>query len=159
MNHRLLPAAMALLAPLWTLVAHAEPLTVSGAWVREGPPTTAVLAAYMQIDNPGAQDQILVGASSPQFETAEIHRTEIADGVARMVQQERLTIPAGGGVTLEPGGLHLMLIQSLQPLAQGDRVTIRLRLENGTEIPVDAEVRKAEAAAMDHDHSHDHHHH
>jgi periplasmic copper chaperone A len=160
MNHRLLSAAaLALLTPLWTLTALADPLTVSGAWVREGPPTTAVLAAYMQIDNTSAQDQTLVGASSPQFETVEIHRTEIVDGVARMLQQERLVIPAGGGVTLEPGGLHLMLIQSQQPLAQGDQVTIRLRLDDGTEIPVDAEVRKAEAEGMDHDHDHHNHHH
>lgn len=158
MNHRSLSAAtLAFLAPLCTLGAHAGPLTVSGAWVREGPPTTAVLAAYMQIDNGGAQDRTLVGASSPQFETVEIHRTEIVDGVARMLPQERLVIPAGGGVTLEPGGLHLMLIQSRQPLTQGDQVTIRLRLEDGTEVPVEAAVRKAEAMGMDHDHSHHHH--
>lgn len=156
MNLRSLTAALALIAPL---SAQAEPLTVSGAWVREGPPTTAVLAAYMQIDNPGAQDRTLVGASSPQFETVEIHRTELTDGVARMIQQERLVIPAGGGVTLEPGGLHLMLIQSRQPLAQGDMVSIRLRLEDGTEMPVDAEVRKAGSAGMDHDHAHGHEHH
>lgn len=158
MKLRSFAAALTLIAPLW---AHAEPLTVSGAWVREGPPTTAVLAAYMQIDNPGAQDLTLVGASSAQFETVEIHRTEVVDGVARMIQQERLTVPAGGGVSLEPGGLHLMLIQSRQPLTQGDVVDIRLRLEDGTEIPVGAEVRKADAAGMDHshDHGHDHHHH
>lgn len=158
MNHRSLSAAtLALIAPLWAIGAHAEPLTVSGAWVREGPPTTAVLAAYMQIDNGGVQDRTLVGASSPQFETVEIHRTEIVDGVARMLPQERLVIPVGGGVTLEPGGLHLMLIQSRQPLTQGDRVTIRLRLDDGSEIPVEAEVRKAEAMGMDHDHGHHHH--
>lgn len=158
MKLRSLAAALALTAPLW---AHAEPLTVSGAWVREGPPTTAVLAAYMRIDNPGTQDRTLIGASSAQFETVEIHRTEIVDGVARMIQQDRLTVPAGGSVSLEPGGLHLMLIQSRQPLTQGDVVDIRLRLEDGTEMPVGAEVRKAEAAGMDHshDHGHDHHHH
>lgn len=158
MKLRPLAAALALTVPLW---AHAEPLTVSGAWVREGPPTTAVLAAYMRIDNPGTQDRTLIGASSAQFETVEIHRTEIVDGVARMIQQDRLTVPAGGSVSLEPGGLHLMLIQSRQPLAQGDVVDIRLRLEDGTEMPVGAEVRKAEAAGMDHshDHGHDHHHH
>jgi periplasmic copper chaperone A len=160
MNHRLFSAAaLALLAPLWTLTAHAEPLSVSGAWVREGPPTTAVLAAYMQIDNPDAQDQTLVGATSPQFETVEIHRTEIVDGVARMLPQERLVIPAGGGVTLEPGGLHLMLIQSRQPLVQGDRVAIRLRLDDGTEVAVEADVRKVESIDMDHAHDHHQHHH
>jgi copper(I)-binding protein len=161
MMHRLPTAAvLALLAPLWASSACADPLTVSGAWVREGPPNTAVLAAYMQIGNGGAQDRTLVGAASPQFETVEIHRTEIVDGMARMVPQERLVIPAGGGVTLEPGGLHLMLIQSRQPLSQGDRVSIRLRLDDGTEVPVEAEVRKAEAeaAGMGHEH-HDHQHH
>ena len=69
----------------------------------------------MQIANPGPKI-IIVGASSPQFEMVEIHRTEIVDGMARMIPQDRLPVPAGGSVTLEPGGLHLMLIQAKQPL-------------------------------------------
>ncbi|MFN2308862.1 MAG: copper chaperone PCu(A)C [Gammaproteobacteria bacterium] len=157
-RHLLTAAALALLGPLWILSAHAEPLTVSGAWVREGPPTTQVLAAYMQIDNPGTQDLALIGVSSPQFDSVEIHQTRVVDGLARMLPQERLAIPAGGGVTLEPGGLHMMLIQARHPLSAGDRVMLQLRLEDGTQVPVDAEVRRDAVAAPEHDHSQHHHH-
>jgi hypothetical protein len=145
-----------LLALAGTL-AQAETLNVSDAWVRQGPPTAQVLGAYMTLANPGAQEIAITSASSPQFETVEIHRTEIVDGMARMIPQERLAIPAGGRVALEPGGLHLMLINAKQPLAADATVRIELRLEGGGSVTVAAPVR-ADAGMHDGmDHSHHHH--
>ncbi len=155
MNRRSLFAlAFALCCSLSAAIAQADVLNVSNAWVREAPPTSQVLAAYLQIDNPGTQDIAINGASSPQFETVEIHRTEIVDGVARMIAQEQLVIPAGGSVTFEPGGLHFMLIQSLKPLQRGDHVMIQLRLSTGDNLQVHAEVRPGMDAEMDHSHHH-----
>lgn len=149
--------AFALFCSVWAATAQADELTVSGAWVREGPPTTQVLAGYARITNPGTQDITIVGARSPQFDTVEIHRTEIVDGMARMLAQPQLVIPAGGNVALEPGGLHLMLIQAQKPLVSGDRVEIQLQLNNGTQLRVDAEVRPDPDAGAGMDHSHHHH--
>lgn len=134
--------------------ARAEQLSISDAWVREAPPTSQVLAAYLHIDNPGAKDVAIVGASSPQFATVELHRTEIVDGIARMVAQPRLVIPATGRVSLEPGGLHLMLIQSLKPLQRGDQVEIEFQLDSGATLKHQAEVRPGMDDAMDHSHHH-----
>ena len=149
--------AFTIFCSIWAATAQADELTVSGAWVREGPPTTQVLAAYAQIANPGTQEITIVGASSPQFEMVEIHRTEIVDGMARMIAQPQLVVPAGGNVTFEPGGLHLMLIQAQKPLVSGDHVEINLQLNTGTQLRVDAEVRPDPDANMGMDHSHHHH--
>ena len=154
-RHPLLALAFALSFAAAPLQA-AEPLNVSSAWVREGPPNTAVLAAYMRIENPGATDIAIVAASSPQFERVEIHRTEIRDGIARMLQQDRLVVPAGGSVELEPGGLHLMLIQAVQPLARGAQVEIDLQLNDGGRQQIGAEVRPSTDDGMDHSHHHHH---
>lgn len=158
MNHRLLLSACTLLGALVSQPLIAETLNVSNAWVRQGPPTAQVLAAYMTLENPGAQDIAVTGASSPQFETVEIHRTEIVDGMARMIPQERLTIPAGGSVTLEPGGLHLMLINAKQPLAADATVHIELRFDGGGSLSVDAPVRADAGMHEGMDHSHHSHH-
>lgn len=146
--------ALTLCASIASAAGRAEQLTVSDAWVREAPPTSQVLAAYLHIANPGAEDVVLVGANSPQFETVELHRTELVDGVARMIAQPRLTIPAGGTVIFEPGGLHLMLIQSLTPLQRGDRVEIEFQLGSGKTLKLQAEVRPGMNDAMDHSHHH-----
>lgn len=142
MNRRSLFAlALTLFGTTWAVSAHTDTLNISDAWVREAPPTSAVNAAYMQIANPGAKELAIAGASSPQFESAEIHRTEIVDGMARMLPQKRLAVPAGGSVTLAPKGLHLMLIQAKQPLRVGDHVEIHLQMEDGGDVKIDAEVR------------------
>ena len=151
MNRHLFPVLLlSLFGSVCIGAAHAETLNVTEAWVREAPPTSAVNAAYMHIANPDKKDQVITGASSPQFDTVEIHRTEIVDGMARMLPQERLAIPANGNVSLEPNGLHLMLIQAKQPVKAGDHVEINLRLDGGATQQIDAEVRPGMAEGMDH---------
>lgn len=159
MNRRLFLSLCTALIALAGSPARAETLNVSDAWVRQGPPTAQVLAAYMTLENPGTQEIAIIGAGSPQFETVEIHRTEIVDGMARMIPQERLAIPAGGNVALEPNGLHLMLINAKQPLAAGAVVRIELRLEGGGSVTVDAPVRADAGMPEGMDHSQHQHHH
>lgn len=158
MNRRLFLCTCSLLAALAIAPAQAEILNVGNAWVRQGPPTAQVLAAYMTLENPGTRDIAVIGASSPQFETVEIHRTEIVDGMARMIPQERLTIPAGGSVVLEPGGLHLMLINARQPLPADATVQIELHLDAGGSLKVDAPVRADAGMHEGMDHRHHNHH-
>ena len=157
MNRRLFLSLCSVLAALAAFPALAESLNISNAWVRQGPPTAQVLAAYMTLENPGTQAVAIIGAGSPQFETVEIHRTEIVDGMARMIPQERLNIPAGGRVALEPGGLHLMLINAKQPLAADATVRIELRIEGGDSLTVDAPVRADAGMHEGMDHSQHHH--
>lgn len=157
MNRNIRAALAFGLCLLTTPLSAAEALRISGAWVREGPPNAAVLAAYMRIENRTASDAVVVGADSPQFQRVEIHRTEVRDGIARMLPQERLSIPAGAAVELQPGGLHLMLMQPAERLESGAKVEIELRLEGGGRQQVAAEVRPAaNSSGMDHS-QHQHH--
>lgn len=163
MNLRLINPRLAITLFCATLLhsgfAAAETLVISDAWIREAPPTATVLAGYMRIDNPGAQEQTITGVTSPRFERIEMHRTEVVDGVARMLPQEQLVVPAGGSLTLEPGGLHLMLIGPTEPVAAGDTVTLRLQLgDDGNCAWAEASVKRGDdAGGMDHSQHHHHH--
>jgi periplasmic copper chaperone A len=112
-------------------VLAAPSMDVTGGWIREAPPTSRVLAAYMQINNLTDTDFTVTGISSPDFGAAELHRTDIESGVARMSPVPELTIPAAGSVQLEPGGLHLMLFDPVRSLQQGDSVTLVLHRSDG----------------------------
>lgn len=57
-----------------------------------------------------------------------------------MVHIDRLDIPAGGSVTLEPGGYHVMLIDLAGPLAEGTELTITLTFERAGDLEVTAIV-------------------
>jgi copper(I)-binding protein len=138
--------SVAVLLGGWILLAIAgtalatQTMDVTGGWVREAPPTSRVLAAYMQIINLTDTDLTITDISSPDFDSAELHRTVVESGVARMLPVPELTIPAAGSVLLEPGGLHLMLFEPAHPLVQGDTVTLVLRCSDGISLTLSVPV-------------------
>ena len=61
-------------------------------------------AGYLVISNEGSRDDRLIGIETPIAAVAELHMTEHgSDGVARMIRQDGIDIPAGEIVALEPG--------------------------------------------------------
>ena len=52
----------------------------------------------------------------------------------RMEQVTHIAIEANTSVTLQPGGLHLMLFDPLQPLLVGESVNVSLSFSNGQQL-------------------------
>jgi len=137
------PIFAALLLSLFSSLAAADStLLVEDAWVREAPPGARMLAAYMTLKNPTAQDLVLTGVDSPAFNHVMLHKSEVVDGVARMLHQDSILIPAGGNIELKPGSYHLMMPAPEQRLVEGDKVVFELNLEDQACVQVQAEVRK-----------------
>ena len=117
-------------------------IVVHDAWIRSAPPNAKVLAAYMVIINKSGESRILTAVSSSKFGKVEMHKTEMHEGMMKMIPQKQLIIPAGGALTFEPGGYHLMLIDPESVPQEGDHVNFELHLDNGKIITVNALVRK-----------------
>lgn len=120
-------------------------------WVREPAPGMQMLAGYLVLHNPSDRDLELESAGSPDFAAVEFHNSVIEDGVSRMRQESRLTVPAGGSLAFEPGGRHLMLINPARELTTGDLVTIELSFADGSLLNFTAPVR---ASGGGHSHHH-----
>lgn len=136
--------------------AHAVTVQVEDAWVREAPPGSTTLAAYMRIHNPATRDLTILEITSPSFKKIEIHQTTIVNNMMRMEKVERATIPAHSELVLEPGGKHLMLFSSESRLKAGDHVTIILSFKKDQHQEIQAEVKKADS--MNQHQSNNHHH-
>lgn len=138
-------SALGLLAALalshTVLNAAESTVAIRDAWVREAPPNAQVLAGYAQIENTGDQAEAIVAVGSAAFEKAEIHHSEVKDGVARMAQVKRLDLPPGQIVNLEPGGTHVMLFNPKSSLRAGQHVTLSFTLSSGKTLSVNADVR------------------
>ncbi len=117
-------------------------IMVHDAWVRSAPPNAKVLAAYMVIMNKSSEPRALTAVSSSIFGKVKMHKTEMHEGMMKMVPQEQLSIPAGGALTLEPGGYHLMLINPESVPQEGEHINFELHFDNGKIIAVSAPVRK-----------------
>ena len=114
-------------------------VTVKNAWVRESIPPQTMTAAYLAIHNEGTAT-VLVSASTPVAEVAEIHVMTTDGNIMRMKKIDRLPIPEDGSATLQPGGNHLMLIGLRRNLAPGDSLALTLTFANGQVETVRAPV-------------------
>lgn len=108
-------------------------VTVTDAWVRGTVPGQKGTGAFMQLTS--AADMTLVGVASPAAKVAEIHEMARDGNVMRMRAVDKLALPAGKAVDLKPGGYHLMLMELVQPLREGESVPVTLTF-------VDKEGRK-----------------
>lgn len=117
----------------------AGPMSVHDAWIRE--PMGGMTAGYLVIDNATGRADVLKRVTIPAGGSVMLHRTTTdASGMSGMSPVDGIHVPAGGTVTLEPGGFHMM-IDGLAPVAVGGKVELHLVFEQAGEIVVDAEVR------------------
>jgi len=128
-----------------TLVAaanEAADVSVRDAWVRETPPGMTMMAGYMELRNNTSQPQVLVAASSSDFETVMIHRTIVKNGMASMVHASQIELTPIASFIFTQGGYHLMLMSPKRTLRAGNRVDINLEFRSGLRLLVSFEVRQ-----------------
>ncbi len=110
-------------------------------WIRLGPTAMPMMGGFGRIENGCAEGVAVVAASSTHFADVSLHRTISEDGMSRMRPVPRLEVESGAVAVLEPGGLHLMLMQPRAPLEAGDTVSVTLTLEDGRELPAELVVQ------------------
>lgn len=115
-------------------------LQFENAWIRALPPGMGMTAGFGIFRNFDAESIDLTEFFSPEFADVSLHRTEIVDGVSRMVEVPILHIDAGASVELAPGGYHLMLMKPAVPVAAGGAVTLVARTADGREYRFEVPV-------------------
>ncbi|HVI25188.1 MAG TPA: copper chaperone PCu(A)C [Xanthomonadaceae bacterium] len=118
---------------------------VREGWIRLTPGAMAMDAGFGRIVNPCATAAMVTGASSPAYADVSLHETTLEDGISRMRPVASLPVPAHGEAVLQPGGLHLMLMQPAGAREAGGTVEIAFRLEDGREVRGSFALRAANA--------------
>jgi copper(I)-binding protein len=122
-------------------LAAANGLEGRDGWIREAPPQAPVRAGYVELRNGGPADVVLTGARSEAFGAIEVHEMVGEGDLMRMRRLQELRVPAGGTVTLQPGGRHLMLFRPQRPLQAGDTVVVTLELVDGSSVDIELTQR------------------
>lgn len=142
----------------WADGARAGSLEIREPWARATVPGQANGAGYMEVDNAGAVPDRLEAVRSDAAEKVEVHTMIVENGTAQMRPVEGgLEVPAGGKVTLAPGGYHLMFVKLKAPLAAGGSVPVVLTFEKAGEVAVTLPVRPLggmNSGGMGHDMGH-----
>ena len=137
------------------LAASADNVTVHEPYVRLAPPNAPATGAFMVIKNNGDKDVKVLKADNPASKVTELHTHLNEGGVMKMRPVPAIDIKAKSEAVLQPGGLHVMLINMNAPLKEGDSVPITLTFDDGSSKKVDAKVVRPVAAGMpmmDHKH-------
>ena len=145
-------AVLAACLPLSALAAGAaDQVSVSEPYVTLVPPGAMATAAYMTLKNGGDKDVKLVKADNNVSKVTELHTHLNEDGVMKMRHVPAIEIKARSEAVLQPGGLHVMMIDLKSPLKEGDKVALTLGFDDGSSKQVEAVVRKPmPMPAMDH---------
>lgn len=120
----------------------AKPTTVTNAWARVTPQNAKAGAAYMTISSTDGDTLTAVSVPSSIAGMAQLHETTGgsmgSSGAMGMKEVSQIAIPAGGSVTLKPGGYHVMLMELAKPITAGETVPLTLTLQKAGTVKVDA---------------------
>ena len=117
-------------------------IVVTAPWIRETLPPHRTGAGYMTIFNHAGQEDVLTGAEAETAGAIEIHLMSHGEEKVAMRRVGQIGIPGHGQVELQPGGLHLMLIDLENRLREGDEVPITLHFKNAGSRTVAVPVHK-----------------
>jgi copper(I)-binding protein len=140
------------------LESSAEGLTFTDGYVGAKSADTAMTAVFGVLINTTDEDIHLTEVTGDL--TGEYQYHEVVDGVMRETA-DGITVPAGDSLTLEPGGHHIMIMDSPDEIAAGDELSLTLTDDNGTTyelngIPVRVQQSSHEDYGTDGDADSDH---
>lgn len=127
----------------------ADQVSIADAYVRAVPPGQPNSASFMTLTNGSGADIVLKGAESPAAKAVELHTHTMSDGMMRMRQVEKIDLPAGQSVKLQPGGLHVMMIGLQQALVPGEQIDLTLVFDDGSRLPLKVPVVKLQMKMQD----------
>jgi copper(I)-binding protein len=102
------------------------------------------MAAYMIIDNQTSETITSSKIIANGFEKTEIHTSYVVDEISKMKKLNNLSIKGSESLVMEPGGLHLMLINPDGVPKRNSNVEILMFFKNASTskvVRIEAEVR------------------
>ena len=112
------------------------------AWARMPLKSKMDTALFMVVENHTAQSRAIVSVSPDDAASAELHQMTMTKMMMVMTPVSQVSIPAKGKTSFDPNNFHVMLFGLKTRPAIGDKIHVTLKLDDGTNVPVEATVRK-----------------
>ncbi len=117
-------------------------VTISDGWVRAMPPGSYMTAAYLSLENNAEESLKLISITSSAAKDCSIHETVIEDGMSRMHQLNAIELPPSTKISLQPGGMHIMLMELNKPLIKGESFPLQLEFSDGSVKKIELKIGK-----------------
>jgi periplasmic copper chaperone A len=122
-------------------------IRVETAWARASAGEAKNGAAYMTLHNVGTGTDKLLSAASAVAGKVELHNHIMVGNVAQMRPVDAIEVSPGSPTVLQPGGLHVMLLDLKAPLKAGQSFPVTLTFERAGKVEATVAVQALRAPA------------
>src|ERR1700752_554659 len=116
-------------------------LKVADAWVPMTEKVGADVPLLLTIQNEAGPEDALLRVRCPVANFSERHTADRGEGAPAMRSVRFIPIAASGTTVLKVDGYHIMLLQTRQPLAAGDKFTCAIDFQKAGTIETEVNVR------------------
>lgn len=129
-----------------------DEVSVTNQWARTSAMATTMGAVYLDVTASAGDELVGVAVDESVAVAAELHETvtegghsmsgdtTMPDGGMKMQRIDKLDIPAGETISLEPGGYHIMLVDLVAPLETGTSFSLTLSFATAGDVTVEVPV-------------------
>lgn len=126
-------------------------MLIHHAWMRQVVMEGMNAGGYFEIRNGKDQDDRLIAVKADFAKMVELHQTQEKDGMMEMAPLESgAVVPAGGVLTFQPGGMHVMLMGMQRKTTPGEHLPVTLVFEKAGEIQTDMVVQPLSGSELSH---------
>lgn len=119
-------------------VIRVAPHTAWARWLPNAQPA----AGYFTLQNPSKKVFTVTSVTTPDYEKASFKQSvKNDDGTTKLVEVDKLTVPAQHQISLEPGSYHVFLETPKRLIAPGDNVRVKLTFSTGETLAIRLPVR------------------
>jgi copper(I)-binding protein len=122
---------------------------IHDAWMRAPIDVSNNSAAYMTLEVVGDQADRLLAAETPAAEKAELRTYWMEGCFAHRPQVEAIEISLGKQTVLDPGGLHIMLVDIQRELVAGKTIPLTLTFEKAGSVEIRVPVQEERQRTAD----------
>jgi copper(I)-binding protein len=116
-------------------------LKVAGAWVPAADKVGVDVPLLLTIQNEAGPEDTLLRVRCPVANFSEKHTVDRGEGAPAMRSVRSIPIAASSTTVLKADGFHIMLLQTRQPLAAGDKFTCAIDFQKAGTIETEVNVR------------------
>jgi hypothetical protein len=116
-------------------------LKLANAWVPTTEEVGADVPLSLTIQNESGAEDTLLRVRCPIANFSERHTVDRGEGAPAMRSVRSIPIAASGATALKADGYHIMLLQTRQPLAAGDKFTCAIEFQKAGTIETEVNVR------------------
>lgn len=130
-----------LISVLLMLYISTNGIVIKDQWVRPGAEKMST-ALYLTIENESSETDTLYSIDSEVSDMIQLHETYSKGDLMGMREIGQIVINPGEKVTLEPGGMHIMVMGLKKDLKIEDKVNFNLHFRKAGDIKITADVKE-----------------